>query len=129
MSKRKSDPKRDALWAEAKRLCRLNAETVRMAKELGFDPRTLIKNIPSKSQKWKAPVHVWIRDLYDARQYELSRRQAASQKQEAPAPIEQQRRGAGQRQIKEQAVEPVFPDAADRLELDDEDGFTGALRS
>jgi len=42
-------------WQEAKRRCRLSDEEVRMAKELGFKPRSLIKNIPAKSQPWKAP--------------------------------------------------------------------------
>lgn len=36
-----------------------------MAQELGIKPRTLIKNIPGKSQQWKAPVKHWIRDLYE----------------------------------------------------------------
>ncbi|WP_367363030.1 hypothetical protein [Mesotoga sp.] len=36
-----------------------------MAKELGINPRTMIKNIPSKAEKWKAPVDVWIREMYD----------------------------------------------------------------
>lgn len=58
---------RDPEWARAKRLCRLSAEDVRKAKELGFSPRGLIKNIPSKSQRWKAPVHIWVRDLYEER--------------------------------------------------------------
>jgi hypothetical protein len=49
------------LWAEAKRKCRLSAESLRMAKELGLAPRSLLRNIPSPSQPWKAPVHVWIR--------------------------------------------------------------------
>jgi hypothetical protein len=44
--------RREADWAEAKRRCRLNAETLRMAKELGLNPRSLIKNIPNKSQPW-----------------------------------------------------------------------------
>jgi hypothetical protein len=57
-------PKDDA-WKEAKRRCRLNEEDVRMAKELGFQPRSLIKNIPDPSQKWKAPVNEWIRSLYE----------------------------------------------------------------
>ena len=43
-------------WAEAKRRCRISDEEVRMAKELGIKPRSLIKNIPAKSQPWKAPV-------------------------------------------------------------------------
>ena len=35
-----------------------------MAKELGIGPRSLIKNIPSPSQRWKAPVRDWVRELY-----------------------------------------------------------------
>lgn len=48
--------RREAEWAEAGNRCRLNAETLWMARELGLNPRTLIKNVPSKSQPWKAPV-------------------------------------------------------------------------
>ncbi len=55
------------LWAEAKRKCRLNAETLRMARELGLTPRSLLKNIPGPSQLWKAPVHLWIREMYAKR--------------------------------------------------------------
>ena len=55
----------NSAWAEAKRRCRLSAEDVRMAKELGFKPKSLMKNIPSPSQKWKAPVRDWVRDLYE----------------------------------------------------------------
>lgn len=78
MSKKKPKhkTKRDTQWAEAKRLCRLNVETMRMAKELGMDPRSLIKNRPSPSQQWKAPVHVWIRDLYERMQEKAARKRA-----------------------------------------------------
>jgi len=55
----------DSAWAEAKRLCRLSDEEVRMARELGFNPKSLMKNIPSPSQQWKAPVSEWVRDLYE----------------------------------------------------------------
>ncbi|PEJ58843.1 hypothetical protein CN692_07655 [Bacillus sp. AFS002410] len=51
-------------WEEAKKLCRLNATDIQMAKELGMTPKSLIKNIPTPNQQWKAPVKVWIRDLY-----------------------------------------------------------------
>lgn len=63
--KKKSGNRKDADWAEAKRLCRLSADDVRKAKHLNISPRSLIKNRPSKSQPWKAPVHVWVRELYD----------------------------------------------------------------
>ena len=38
-----------------------------MAKELGLNPRSLIKNIPSPEQRWKLPVKQWIRTLYDTK--------------------------------------------------------------
>ncbi len=38
-----------------------------MARELGFKPRSLLKNIPSAQQPWKAPVAEWVRDRYEKR--------------------------------------------------------------
>ena len=73
---KKNKIKWDARWAEAKRKCRLNAETVRMAKELGMNPRKLVKNIPSKAQSWKAPVQVWVRDMYAKSQAKAARKRA-----------------------------------------------------
>ena len=68
-SKKKKKPSpRDSQWARAKNLCRLNMEDIRKARELGISPEALIKNIPSATQKWKAPVSVWIRDMYEQRQ-------------------------------------------------------------
>lgn len=58
---------KDDAWAEAKRLCRLSADDIAKAKALGMSPRSLIKNIPSRSQQWKAPVRDWVRDLYEER--------------------------------------------------------------
>lgn len=57
----------DPKWAEAKRLCRLNMDDIRKAKELGLSPQALIKNVPSASQAWKASVKDWIQDLHDKR--------------------------------------------------------------
>jgi len=59
------NPQKDELWREARRRCGLSDEEVRMAKELGFQPKSLIKNIPSASQQWKAPVKEWVRSLYE----------------------------------------------------------------
>ena len=88
-------------WQEAKRRCRLSDEEIRMAKELGMRPRSLIKNIPAKSQPWKAPVSEWIRDLHakrfgDARRHEpakspskLPSPQAGAHSSRTPVPISQ----------------------------------------
>ena len=34
------------LWQEAKKRCRLGDEEIRMAKEMGLNPKSLIKNVP-----------------------------------------------------------------------------------
>jgi hypothetical protein len=57
--------KKKSTWAEAKKRCRLNQDDIQMAKELGMTPKSLLKNIHSPTQQWKAPVKVWINDLYE----------------------------------------------------------------
>jgi len=74
----------DKAWAEAARRCRLSPADVRMAKELGFKPRSLLKNLPSPQQPWKAPVPEWVRELYVKRQRRSEqRRQRREKAQEA----------------------------------------------
>jgi hypothetical protein len=75
----------DKDWAEAKRRCRLNMGDIRKAKELGLNPRSLIKNIPSPTQRWKSPVKVWISELYERQQQKIalrkSRKEASTEAQ------------------------------------------------
>jgi hypothetical protein len=80
--------KQDRQWAEAKRRCRLNQEDIRMARELGLNPRSLIKNIPSPRQQWKLPVKQWIHELYEKKTGKMpgkKRHTAQSLKQDEPA--------------------------------------------
>ena len=72
--KKKPQDKKDRLWAEAKRRCRLNNEDIRIAKEMGLNPRSLMKNIPSKTERWKLPVKDWIRQMYQKRQEKAAKR-------------------------------------------------------
>ena len=78
MAKKETKPKnkKDALWIEAKRRCRLSMEDIRMAKEMGLNPRSLIKNIPSKSEQWKLPVKEWIREMYQKRQEKAAKKKS-----------------------------------------------------
>jgi hypothetical protein len=62
-----NQPKHDPQWAKAKNVCRLNQDDIRMAKELGISPQSLIKNRPSPSQSWKQPVKEWLRQLHEKR--------------------------------------------------------------
>ena len=75
----------DQLWSQAQRRCRLSDEAVRMARELGIGPRSLIKNIPSPKQQWKAPVEDWVRDLYQRRHRPKSHQAKADPSENDPA--------------------------------------------
>lgn len=65
---------KEELWDEAKKKCRLNNDDIRIAKEMGLNPKSLIKNIPNKNEQWKAPVKVWIREMYEERQEKARRK-------------------------------------------------------
>lgn len=56
------------LWAEAKKKCRLGVKEIEMAKEMGLNPSSLIKNIPNPKEQWKLPVKDWIHEMYEERQ-------------------------------------------------------------
>lgn len=58
---------KDAQWTKAQRLCRLSINDVRKAKELGMSPKSLLKNIPSPTQRWKLPMKLWVRELHAKR--------------------------------------------------------------
>lgn len=72
----------EQLWQEAKRRCRLNDEDVERAKRLGLNPRSLIKNIPSKSEPWKAPVSVWLSEMEENRIKKTDRKMRRKEKRE-----------------------------------------------
>jgi len=60
-------PSKQMAWTDAQRRCRLSGEAIAMAKELGMSPRSLIKNIPNRSERWKASVEDWVRGLHERR--------------------------------------------------------------
>ena len=66
----------EQMWQEAKKKCKLNNEDIALAKRLGLNPRSLIKNIPTKSEPWKAPVKVWLREIEEKRQRKSARKQS-----------------------------------------------------
>jgi hypothetical protein len=94
MGKKEKSSKCSAEWTEANRRCRLSEEDVRMAKELGIGPRSLIKNIPSPNQQWKTTVKDWIRGLYEKKMKNRPAKKASVQehtraRQEEPTEAEE----------------------------------------
>ena len=73
----------EQMWQDAKKKCRLSSEDIELAKRLGLNPRSLTKNIPGKSEPWKAPVSVWLHEIDAKREKKAEQRQKrkASQKQ------------------------------------------------
>jgi hypothetical protein len=51
-------------WRNAKRICRLNARQVEMARALGMNPKKLPGLRPSPRQRWKLPVAAFIEERY-----------------------------------------------------------------
>ena len=73
----------EQMWQDAQKKCRLSQEDVARAKRLGLNPRSLIKNIPSPKESWKAPVREWLHEM-DAKQQkkaEQKRRRKAKEKE------------------------------------------------
>ena len=60
---------------DAKRRCRLSDKDIQLAKRLGLNPRSLIKNIPNKFEPWKAPVSEWLHEI-DAKRQKKSAQKA-----------------------------------------------------
>lgn len=46
----------DGLWTNAKKICRLSARQVEMARALGMNPKKRPRLRPSPHQCWKLPV-------------------------------------------------------------------------
>lgn len=73
----------EQMWQDAQKKCRLSQEDVALAKRLGINPHSLIKNIPSPKESWKAPVREWLHEM-DAKQQkkaEQKRRRKAKEKE------------------------------------------------
>jgi len=78
------------LWAEAKHKCRLSIEDIALAKRLGLNPRSLIKNIPNKSEPWKAPVKDWLHEIDAKRQKKSEQKQQRKENAMAKSAVPQE---------------------------------------
>ncbi|ADU27431.1 hypothetical protein [Ethanoligenens harbinense] len=65
----------EQMWQDTKKKCRLNSENIELAKHLGLNPSSLVKNIPNKSEPWKAPVSVWLHEIDEKRRKKTEQKQ------------------------------------------------------
>jgi hypothetical protein len=54
-------------WRNAKKICRLNARQIEMARALGMNPRKLPRLRPAPHERWKLPVGDFIEECYRKR--------------------------------------------------------------
>ena len=54
----------EVAWREAKKICRLHARQIEMARRLGMNPKKLPGLRPSERQRWKLPVGAFIEACY-----------------------------------------------------------------
>lgn len=73
----------EQMWQDAKQKCRLNNDDIALAKRLGLNPCSLIKNIPNKSEAWKAPVKDWLHEIDEKRQKKAEQKQRRKVKTDA----------------------------------------------
>lgn len=73
----------EQMWQDAKQKCRLNNDDIALAKRLGLNPRSLIKNIPNESEPWKAPVKDWLHEIDEKRQKKAEQKQRRKAKTDA----------------------------------------------
>ena len=62
--KRKGIPPKLQPWVDARRRHRLSHAHIQMARELGMNPRKLGKLDNHDQEPWKAPLPIFIEDLY-----------------------------------------------------------------
>jgi hypothetical protein len=82
----------DRVWAEAGRRYRLSGEQVRMARELGMNPRKLGGLANHKQEPWKLPLPQFIEDLYERR---FGKRTGQGARPAVRVPVEERRKPAG----------------------------------
>jgi hypothetical protein len=81
---------KDQLWIEAAKRYRLSSEHIRMARELGMNPRKLGGLANHRQEPWRMPLPEFIADLHERR----FRRKRP--KQPASLPVAQKPRQRGQ---------------------------------
>jgi hypothetical protein len=101
-------PGSERQWQEAKQKCRLNAEDIALAKRLGLNPKSLVKNIPSKSEPWKAPVKVWLHEIDEKRKAKSEQKRRRKEKAERKA-RENEKKDTQGRRDDEEDPEPGRP--------------------
>ncbi len=65
--KKKKSRSKQQIWSEAKKKYRLTSTQIRMAKELGLNPKKFGGYASNRQQPWKRPLGEFIEHIYHKR--------------------------------------------------------------
>ena len=109
-------PQRLKEWIEARKRYHLSHAHIQMARELGMHPKSLRKLHNTGEQRWKAPLPIFIENLYFKRFGKIRPDEIKTVRQVAAA---QQAKKRAKNLAREQRREPAGAVAANVIDLED----------
>ena len=109
-------PQRLKEWIEARKRYHLSHAHIQMARELGMHPKSLRKLHNTGEQRWKAPLPIFIENLYFKRFGKIRPNEIKTVRQVAAA---QQAKKRAKNLAREQRREPAGAVAANVIDLED----------
>jgi len=109
-------PQRLKEWIEARKRYHLSHAHIQMARELGMHPKSLRKLHNTGQQRWKAPLPIFIENLYFKRFGKIRPDEIKTVRQVAAA---QQAKKRAKKLAREQRREPAGAVAANVIDLED----------
>ena len=109
-------PQRLKEWIEARKRYHLSHAHIQMARELGMHPKSLRKLHNTGQQRWKAPLPIFIENLYFKRFGKIRPDEIKTVRQVAAA---QQAKKRAKKLAREQRREPAAAVAANVIDLED----------
>jgi len=109
-------PQRLKEWIEARKRYHLSHAHIQMARELGMHPKSLRKLHNTGQQRWKAPLPIFIENLYFKRFGKIRPDEIKTVRQVAAA---QQAKKRAKNLAREQRREPAGAVAANVIDLED----------
>jgi hypothetical protein len=104
MAKKKKIPEKYQVWINTRKRYRLSHAHVQMARELGMNPKKLGKIANHKQEPWKAPLPVFIEQLYFKRFGKTGPDEVKSIEQVFKAQEKRKAERRARKQVKKQSV-------------------------
>ncbi len=110
MAKKAKIPEKYQVWINVRKRYHLSHAHIQMARELGMNPKKFGKIANHKQEPWKAPLAVFIEDLYFKRFGKKRPGEVKTIEQLAKAKQEKKAKRRKRRELEKQSVGPSADD-------------------